>query len=128
MDSKGNRLTTYSHISQEAILFFQKLLGTVDYKVEECTQALLTELLQVSLSSEMAVELVKPVTPAEIKSIMFGINGEKAPGPYGYTSQFFKAAWNVVGEDVTRAVKYFFHTSKLFPAFNSTIVALVPKC
>ena len=76
----------------------------------------------------MAVELVKPVTPAEIKSIMFGINGEKALGPDGYTSQFFKVAWNVVGEDVTQAVEYFFHTSKLLPAFNSTIVALVPKC
>ena len=29
---------------------------------------------------------------------------------------------------MTRAVEYFFHTSKLLPAFNSTIVALVPKC
>ena len=64
----------------------------MDPKVERCKQTFLTELLQVNLSSKVAAELVKPVTLAKIKSNVFGINGEKAPGPNGYTSQFFKVA------------------------------------
>ena len=36
--------------------------------------------------------------------------------------------WSIVGEDVTAAILFFFRTRDLHPGFNSTIVALVPKC
>ena len=39
------------------------------------------------------------------------------------------SAWRIVGEDMVKAIKYFFFLSKkLLPVFNSTILALVPKC
>ena len=59
---------------------------------------------------------------------MFGIDGDKAPGLDGFTAQFFKASWLIVGGDVIEAILYFFQHKKLLLAFNSTIVALVPKC
>ena len=128
MDSAGNRLSTFAQISQEAISFFQKLLGEVDPKIEGCSQVLLTELLQGKLSAEATTELIKPVTSEEIKTTMFAINEDKAPRPDGYTSKFFKSAWSIVAKDMVCAVRYFFQTSKLLLAFNSTIVALVQKC
>ena len=49
-------------------------------------------------------------------------------GPNGYIAHFFKVVWFVVGRDVVGIVFfYFFQTNDLSPAFNSTIVALVPK-
>ena len=62
------------------------------------------------------------------KELYFGIDGDKAPGPDGFTALFFKASWLIVGGDVTEAILYFFQHNKLLPAFNSSIVALVPKC
>uniref|UniRef100_A0A0D3AZ13 Uncharacterized protein n=1 Tax=Brassica oleracea var. oleracea TaxID=109376 RepID=A0A0D3AZ13_BRAOL len=32
----------------------------------------------------------------------------KSPGPDGYTPEFFKAAWPIIGEDVVVAVQSFF--------------------
>ncbi|KAL2237611.1 UNVERIFIED_CONTAM: hypothetical protein Sindi_0952800, partial [Sesamum indicum] len=52
---------------------------------------------------------------------------DKAPGPDGYSSGFFKAAWPVVGTEVTRAVLNFFTTGKLLKQVNSTLLALIPK-
>ena len=72
--------------------------------------------------------MIKPIEPTEIKSTLFAIGGEKAPGPNGYTAKFFKSTWHIVGGDVIKAILYFFHTCPLIPTFNSTIVALVPKC
>ncbi|KAL4348632.1 hypothetical protein GQ457_17G001490 [Hibiscus cannabinus] len=51
----------------------------------------------------------------------------KAPGPDGYTSWFFRRAWDIVGADFTAAVRYFFTSSTLLPAFNATSITLVPK-
>ncbi|GJR32911.1 reverse transcriptase domain-containing protein [Tanacetum coccineum] len=67
------------------------------------------------------------VTDNEIKTAMFGINDNKAPGPNGYTAYFFKKAWDVVSFDVCRAVKEFFTNGKLLKEVNSTLIALIPK-
>ncbi|KAL2225254.1 UNVERIFIED_CONTAM: hypothetical protein Sindi_3094700 [Sesamum indicum] len=68
-------------------------------------------------------------SPADdVKQAMFDIADDKGtPGPDGYSSRFFKAAWPVVGEEVTRAVLDFFSTGKLLKQVNSTILALIPK-
>lgn len=44
---------------------------------------------------------------------MFSINGNKSLGPDGYTSQFFKDSWDIVGDDVRKAVKSFFVSGEL---------------
>ena len=58
---------------------------------------------------------------------MFSIGSDKAPGPDGYSSGFFKATWRLVGTDVEEAILYFFQTSSMLTAFNSTCISLVPK-
>ncbi|GKG56885.1 hypothetical protein Tco_0582236, partial [Tanacetum coccineum] len=79
------------------------------------------------LDAEKAVELIKPVTDEEIKDALFSIDVNKASGPDGYTSKFFKAAWSVVGKDTCSAIKEFFVGGKLLSELNTTLISLVPK-
>ncbi|KAJ9535927.1 hypothetical protein OSB04_un000907 [Centaurea solstitialis] len=55
------------------------------------------------------------------------IGNEKAPGSDGYSARFFKAAWSVVGGDVTTAIHNFFYRSKLDKELNHTLLCLLPK-
>nr|GEV36591.1 hypothetical protein [Tanacetum cinerariifolium] len=78
--------------------------------------------------SDMANEnMIKPVTNEEIKRAMFGIGDDKASGPDGFTSTFFKKGWDVVGQDVCNAVRDFFVNGKLLKEINHTFLALVLK-
>ncbi|KAK4384083.1 Transposon TX1 uncharacterized protein [Sesamum angolense] len=52
---------------------------------------------------------------------------DRAPGPDGYSSGFFKAAWPVVGEEITAAVMDFFTTGRLLKQVNATLITLIPK-
>ncbi|KAL2224551.1 UNVERIFIED_CONTAM: hypothetical protein Sindi_3020600, partial [Sesamum indicum] len=79
------------------------------------------------LSNEEASHLISIFTPADVKQAVFDIAEDKAPGPDGYSSGFFKAAWPVVGQEVTKAVLDFFSIGKLLKQVNSTILALLPK-
>ncbi|KAL0302796.1 UNVERIFIED_CONTAM: hypothetical protein Sangu_3077600 [Sesamum angustifolium] len=55
------------------------------------------------------------------------LGDDKAPGPDGYSSGFFKAAWPVIGEEVVKAILEFFTTGRLLKQVNTTMLALIPK-
>ena len=57
---------------------------------------------------------------------MFAIGENKAPGPDGFTSAFFKKAWTIFGNDVSSAIRDFFNKGKLLKELNHTVIALVP--
>ncbi|KAL4581753.1 hypothetical protein LXL04_006281 [Taraxacum kok-saghyz] len=80
-----------------------------------------------TLSTDEANWMIRPVNDEEIKQALFDIGNDKAPGPDGYTSTFFKKSWHIVGKDVCLAVKEFFLNGQLLQAINHTILALLPK-
>ncbi|GKB02678.1 probable L-cysteine desulfhydrase, chloroplastic [Tanacetum coccineum] len=79
------------------------------------------------LSPEEASNMIHPVSDEEIKQAMFDIDNDKAPGPDGFTSYFFKKTWSIVGQDTCEAIKEFFNTGKLLKEVNATLISLIPK-
>ncbi|KAL2247989.1 UNVERIFIED_CONTAM: hypothetical protein Sindi_2651200 [Sesamum indicum] len=79
------------------------------------------------LTTEEAGQLILAFSPEDVKQAVFDIAEDKAPGPDGFSSGFFKAAWSVVGHEITTAVLDFFSTGKLLKQVNSTLLALIPK-
>ncbi|KAL0455613.1 UNVERIFIED_CONTAM: LINE-1 reverse transcriptase [Sesamum latifolium] len=71
--------------------------------------------------------LTRPILKEEVKEAVFDIAEDKTPGPDGFSSRFYKAAWPVIGDEVTRAVQDFFVTGKLLKQINSTLLSLIPK-
>ncbi|XP_074278051.1 uncharacterized protein LOC141601655 [Silene latifolia] len=65
------------------------------------------------VTKEQANSLIRPVTADEIRGALFSIPLDKAPGPDGYTRQFFKDAFSILGEDVIKAMQDFFTTGSL---------------
>ncbi|GJW44384.1 hypothetical protein Tco_0073183 [Tanacetum coccineum] len=65
------------------------------------------------LDAEAVMDLIKPISDCEIKVMLFDIEDNKASGPDGYSSKFFKAAWSVVGRDTYSAIREFFTSGKL---------------
>ena len=92
IDVDGHKLSSFDQISNEAVGFFQKLIGQRDVEVTGCNKELLSEIVQTVLPESAGVELCKAISSEEIRESLFSINGDKAPGPDGYTSHFFRIA------------------------------------
>ncbi|GJZ46362.1 hypothetical protein Tco_0593958 [Tanacetum coccineum] len=58
---------------------------------------------------------------------MFSVDGNKASGPDGFSSYFFKKACSTMGDDVCKAVRDFFKNGKILKEINSTLITLVLK-
>ncbi|KAL2247302.1 UNVERIFIED_CONTAM: hypothetical protein Sindi_2582500 [Sesamum indicum] len=79
------------------------------------------------LSEDDVNSLVLPFTHTDVKQAIFDIAEDKAPRPDGYSSGFFKAAWPIIGQEVSSAVLDFFHTGRILKQINTTLLALMPK-
>ncbi|XP_074283032.1 uncharacterized protein LOC141607579 [Silene latifolia] len=71
--------------------------------------------------------LLIPINKEEIKDIIFHIQNDKAPGPDGFSSKFFKDSWDIGGGEKTAAILDFFDTGQLLKQVNATLVTLIPK-
>ncbi|KAL9224822.1 hypothetical protein vseg_000822 [Gypsophila vaccaria] len=123
-DDNGLVQTDPKRINQMFEDYYMSLLGSIAavQKVHSPTVA-----LGPLITAEHMQLLTTDVTEGEVKSALFSIQGNKAPGPDGYSSQFFQDAWDTVGADVFHGVEDFFKTGKLLKQLNHTLVTLIPK-
>ncbi|XP_071704822.1 uncharacterized protein [Rutidosis leptorrhynchoides] len=85
------------------------------------------DIFTTKLTTAEASIMVTELTYVEIKQALFDIDDNKPAGPDGYSSLFFKKAWDVIGKDGCLAIKEFFSSGKLLGELNATLIALVPK-
>ncbi|GLU24114.1 hypothetical protein SLE2022_400750 [Rubroshorea leprosula] len=124
---ENKRLTTVFSMENEAVRFYQELLGTADSNCTEASNSWLKDLFNFQLPVDMANSLIHPVTEEKNKVVVFSSPGNRSPGPDGFTAEFYKAAWSIVGDLVVKAIKEFFSSGQLLKEVNSTIISLVPK-
>lgn len=128
LTASGVWITDPVEMSEHAVAHFRSVLGPlyVAPAVASTTQWF-GSLLNHVVTAEQCSQMLTIPTPAEIKKTMFRLNANKAPGPDGLTSGFFKSAWDSVGDDVVNAVTHFFNSGFLPSSANATILSMVPK-
>ena len=80
-----------------------------------------------TLTDEQNLSLNKPISDFEIECAVFQIGAHRAPSPDGILAFFFLVFWDIVKEDVTRAIQAFFHSGSLFKPLNHSYIVLIPK-
>ncbi|KAL2247993.1 UNVERIFIED_CONTAM: hypothetical protein Sindi_2651600 [Sesamum indicum] len=108
-DDHGATHTEPQEVVNEFVMYYQNLLGG-EQRRDVIDLRFLRPWVRHLLSEEDVNSLLLPFTPADVKQAVFDIAEDKAPGPDGYSSGFFKAAWPIVGQEVTSAVLDFFNT------------------
>ncbi|KAL2230770.1 UNVERIFIED_CONTAM: hypothetical protein Sindi_1671400 [Sesamum indicum] len=125
-DENGIIHTDLGEVAHEFVSYYQNLLGGTRRRLSVDIRYLRLWARH-CITDEEANQLLLPLSADDVKQAVFDIADDKPPRPDGYSSGFFKAAWPMVGEEVTRAVLDFFSTGKLLKQINSTILALIPK-
>ena len=108
-DELGNRVEDVEQIKRVAVQFYEKLLRSNQMLFTEEKVARIRYLIPIIISGGNVARLEMEVTAEEIKDILFHMPSNKAPGPDGYTVEFFKASWSIVGKEVVGAIKGFFY-------------------
>ncbi|KAL6586510.1 hypothetical protein OROMI_001498 [Orobanche minor] len=79
------------------------------------------------LNHNQRESFINHITKEEVLAALKSIGDDKAPESDGFSSRFFKSAWEIIGPEVTKVVQDFFHTGKLLKSVNVTVLTLIPK-
>ncbi|XP_039007851.1 uncharacterized protein LOC120135691 [Hibiscus syriacus] len=97
VDDQGRRLESFDEMASEVTDFYSGLLGSMDPRVKRLKNQFSTRAM------------------TKLQALMDSLQS------------FSKKSWSVVGDDVVKAIKYFFQETFILPTFNATTIALVPK-
>ena len=79
------------------------------------------------ISEEDALWLDRPFEEEEVFGVVSGFNGDKSPGPDGFSIAFFQSCWSILKSN-NMAVLHNFHEQAVFErSLNVSFLALIPK-
>ena len=126
-DSGDHMINTAEGIKEHAVDYFTDILGETELLSSPATVDQLREMMDFRCSEGQKVELMKDVTNEEITKTVFAMPLSKSPGPDGYSVEFLRSSWTIVGNDFIAAVQEFFRNGKLLKDLNNTAIVLIPK-
>ncbi|CAH1450864.1 unnamed protein product [Lactuca virosa] len=98
MDEEG-RWIHGREVANKFVDHFSNFLGQ-NYPTERLNQE--SGFFRNVLDQDSVVDMIKVVRDEEIKLAMVDIDDIRAPGPDEFSSKFYKAAWNVIRNDICR--------------------------
>lgn len=78
--------------------YYKELLGRKATKRIKALKSFMSN--GVKLTSSQQIGLVQEFTAEDVKWTIFSIDKNKSPVQNGYGSDFYRAAWSIVGKDI----------------------------
>lgn len=117
----------WSHEDKEGLLhdYFSSLLGT---KVPRSRSFDWSRLGMSTIQQTVGTELDRPFTEEEIEAAIRAMPNEKAPGPDGFTTDFYKKCWPIIKQDILNAFhSIYIHHCGALEHINGAQVIPIPK-
>lgn len=109
------------------IAYFQNLLGSVNVGVSPMEIADIQRLYSYRCPAALHSSLLDLPSEDEISRTLLAMPRSKAPGADGFSVEFHKEAWSIVGSHTVAAVLEFFQSRRLHSGVNVTAISLIPK-
>ncbi|RVW34020.1 hypothetical protein CK203_091994 [Vitis vinifera] len=78
--------------------------------------------------SEREAEMLEaPFSEGEVLTALMEMNGDKAPGPDGFSVFFWQCCWEFVKEEILEMFKEFHDQNTFLKSINNTFLVLIPK-
>jgi ABC-type sugar transport system permease subunit len=125
-NDQGEKLLTHKDIEQELINFYKNLLSE-PIQDRSTTISKITQHIPALITEEQNTALIHPITIEEVDQDMKEMPPGKAPGPNGFTTDFFHHCWPMIREEVWKIVEDSRLSKNVLLAFNATFLTLIPK-
>jgi hypothetical protein len=79
------------------------------------------------VTPEQNEALMRPITQEEVDQAVKAMPPGKAPGPDGFTTDFFHHCWDLIKEEVRQVMEESRTSGQVLTTLNATFLTLIPK-
>lgn len=127
LDDAGQRLDSLEDVKAHCVDYYTKLFGGSSQTMSDSNRERITHFTKYRCNDATKLKLMAAVTPEDVKQEVFALPLNKTPGPDGFTGEFFRKTWDIIGADLTKAVLEFFQSGQMLRQWNCTAISLIPK-
>jgi hypothetical protein len=111
-----------NEVKAHIVQFYTQLL------TESCSwRPILDGLLFKSIGSEESLWLERDFEENEVLEVIKELQGDKSPGPDGFSLGFVCTCWEVIKEDIMAVFRDFHNKGRFQKSLNTTFITLIPK-
>eukprot|EP00253_Pinus_taeda_P022169 PITA_22169 len=125
-NNAGEILKNHNDIPALLLDHFNSIAQEPPINREEAIKEL-TSAIPKSITSDQNWALCREISMEEVEEAIRSMPNDKAPGPDGFTINFYKACWSIVKQEVWEVVEDSRRSGTILKSINSTFLALIPK-
>lgn len=125
-NEQGERIETHEGIEEDFLRYFKKAHQEPSIDRLPAIEKILQNIPKL-ITEEQNLLLLQPIQMQEVESVANQLKAGKAPGPDGFTSDFFHHFWDLIQTKVWQVVEESRVLIWMYPGLNTTFIALVPK-
>jgi hypothetical protein len=122
----GEHLHAHEDIATTLTNYYRDLLTEPSLNRSEAI-AKITQHVPSLVTQEQNATLLRPITIEEVDQALQDTPKRKAPGPDGFTSDFFHHCWPIIRKEVWEIIEDSRATGQVLQALNTTFLTLLPK-
>lgn len=126
LEIAGSPCSDLSLIKAHVVAYYDNLFKSTMQPCPTLYQRI-SAFIPVCVSSQQNLALTGIPSSEEIKNTVFEMSPNSAPGPDGFSGQFFHSSWEIIGQDTIDAVTSFFIHGSFPDGLNASFVVLIPK-
>jgi hypothetical protein len=125
-DAQGNPIREHTQIAEELNTYYKELLTETNEDRKEAIQRI-TRHIPSLVTPEKNEALMRPITQEEVDQAVKGMPSGKAPGPDGFTTDFFHHCWELIREEVWQVIEESRTSGQVLSSLNATFLTLILK-
>jgi len=125
-NEQGEKIENHTGIESEFLNYFKQAHQEPNIDRLPVMESILSNIPK-SISEEHNQLLLRPVDLQEVEEAVHQLKVGKAPGPDGFTSNFFHHFWDLIKMEVWKVVEESHTLRWMYPGLNATFIALIPK-
>ncbi|CAJ2645555.1 unnamed protein product [Trifolium pratense] len=117
-------ITNASDIESHVVNYFKDIFSSPNMCLDN---GIIDQVIPNLITDDQNISLTCLPSMQEVHDAVFSMNKDGAPGPDGFGAIFYQTYWDIIANDVYKAVLQFFSNGWILPNYNSNNVVLIPK-
>ncbi|XP_026399721.1 uncharacterized protein LOC113295604 [Papaver somniferum] len=121
--SSGTTITDYDQLRNNVVQFYEDIFNGQELEFDED----LFNFEHPSITMEESCDMGRIPSSEEIKQAALELDSDSAPGPDGFSDCFYRHCWDIIQDDLTKAIIYCWNTGPIPNDVNSSLIILRAK-